>query len=68
MGKKRSRGVQLIVDDYIKKISLYCPVEDIRVKSNPKNARLVGIFFQYSFFFILIESLNFFSLCGLGLI
>lgn len=52
VGKKRSRGVQLIVDDYIKKISLYCPVEDIRVKSNPKNARLVGIFLSIYIFFL----------------
>ncbi|KAI5673083.1 hypothetical protein M9H77_13447 [Catharanthus roseus] len=39
VGKKRSRGVQLLVDEYIEKIGLYCPVDDVRVKSNPKNAR-----------------------------
>ncbi|KAL3532368.1 hypothetical protein ACH5RR_005889 [Cinchona calisaya] len=39
VGKKRSPGVQLIVDEYIHKLSThYCPVDDIRVKSNPKNA------------------------------
>lgn len=43
MGKKRSRGVQLLVDEYIEKIGLYCPVDDVRVKSNPKNARLVAV-------------------------
>ncbi|XP_027070144.1 putative RNA methyltransferase At5g10620 [Coffea eugenioides] len=39
VGKKRSAGVQLIVDDYVNKLSHYCPVEDVRVKSNPKSAR-----------------------------
>ncbi|KAL2517425.1 putative RNA methyltransferase [Abeliophyllum distichum] len=39
VGKKRSAGVQLIVDDYIDKLKHYCRVEDVRVKSNPKNAR-----------------------------
>ncbi|CAA2980424.1 RNA methyltransferase At5g10620 [Olea europaea subsp. europaea] len=39
VGKKRSPGVQLIVDDYIDKLKYYCRVEDVRVKSNPKNAR-----------------------------
>lgn len=38
VGKKRSPGVQLIVDDYTNKLSRYCTVEDVRVKSNPKNA------------------------------
>ncbi|GAA0140745.1 hypothetical protein LIER_42627 [Lithospermum erythrorhizon] len=41
VGKKRSPGVQLIVDEYIGKLRHYCPVDDIRVKSNPRNARLV---------------------------
>ncbi|KAI3468437.1 hypothetical protein Pfo_025100 [Paulownia fortunei] len=39
VGKKRSAGVQLIVDEYIEKLKHYCPVEDVRLKSNPKNAR-----------------------------
>ncbi|KAL2544505.1 putative RNA methyltransferase [Forsythia ovata] len=39
VGKKRSSGVQLIVDDYVDKLKHYCRVEDVRVKSNPKNAR-----------------------------
>ncbi|KAL7159639.1 hypothetical protein ABFS83_01G041500 [Erythranthe nasuta] len=39
VGKKRSTGVQLIVDEYIEKLKHYCPVEDVRLKSNPKNAR-----------------------------
>ncbi|CAA0814962.1 Putative RNA methyltransferase [Striga hermonthica] len=39
VGKKRSTGVQLIVDEYVSKLKLYCPVEDIRLKSNPRNAR-----------------------------
>ncbi|KAL3650978.1 hypothetical protein CASFOL_007381 [Castilleja foliolosa] len=39
VGKKRSAGVQLIVDDYIDKLKHYCPTQDVRLKSNPKNAR-----------------------------
>ncbi|XP_051137198.1 putative RNA methyltransferase At5g10620 isoform X2 [Andrographis paniculata] len=39
VGKKRSAGVQLIVDEYIEKLKHYCPVVDVRVKSNPRNAR-----------------------------
>ncbi|KAK4756651.1 hypothetical protein SAY87_006778 [Trapa incisa] len=39
VGKKRSAGVQLIVDEYIHKLRHYCAVEDIQVRSNPKNAR-----------------------------
>lgn len=42
VGKKRSAGVQLIVDEYIEKLKHYCPVEDVRMKSNPKNARDVA--------------------------
>nr|GME01425.1 putative RNA methyltransferase At5g10620 [Ipomoea batatas] len=41
VGKKRSPGVQLIVDDYLEKLRHYCCVDDVRIKSNPKNARLV---------------------------
>ncbi|KAJ8539656.1 hypothetical protein K7X08_013908 [Anisodus acutangulus] len=39
VGKKRSQGVQLIVDEYMKKLKHYCSVDDVRIKSNPKNAR-----------------------------
>ncbi|XP_075522603.1 putative RNA methyltransferase At5g10620 isoform X6 [Primulina tabacum] len=39
VGKKRSPGVQLIVDEYIEKLKIYCSVQDIRLKSNPKNAK-----------------------------
>lgn len=42
MGKTRSKGVQLIVDDYIEKIKCYCSVEDIQIRSNPKNSRDVN--------------------------
>ncbi|XP_047320145.1 putative RNA methyltransferase At5g10620 [Impatiens glandulifera] len=38
-GKKRSEGVQHIVDDYIQKIKPYCSVDDVKIRSNPKNAR-----------------------------
>lgn len=43
MGKKRSPGVQLIVDEYVEKLKHYCRVEDVRIKSNPKNARFVEL-------------------------
>ncbi|XP_060173693.1 putative RNA methyltransferase At5g10620 [Lycium barbarum] len=39
VGKKRSKGVQLIVDEYMKKLKHYCSVDDVRIKSNPRNAR-----------------------------
>ncbi|KAL6501863.1 hypothetical protein OROGR_026996 [Orobanche gracilis] len=39
VGKKRSAGVQLIVDEYIEKLKHYCPIESVRLKSNPRNAR-----------------------------
>ncbi|XP_059642287.1 putative RNA methyltransferase At5g10620 [Cornus florida] len=39
VGKNRSRGVQLIVDEYTEKLKHYCRVEDVQIRSNPKNAR-----------------------------
>ncbi|XP_073055455.1 putative RNA methyltransferase At5g10620 isoform X2 [Primulina eburnea] len=39
VGKKRSPGVQLIADEYMEKLKNYCSVQDIRLKSNPKNAK-----------------------------
>ncbi|GMN39797.1 hypothetical protein TIFTF001_009027 [Ficus carica] len=39
VGKKRSRGVQLVFDEYIEKLKLYCGVGDVQIRSNPKNAR-----------------------------
>ncbi|KAF3446036.1 hypothetical protein FNV43_RR11214 [Rhamnella rubrinervis] len=39
VGKKRSRGVQLLFDEYIEKLKRYCNVEDVQIRSNPKNAR-----------------------------
>ncbi|KAK9279896.1 hypothetical protein L1049_013579 [Liquidambar formosana] len=39
VGKKRSRGLQLLVDEYIDKLRYYCCVDDIQIRSNPKNAR-----------------------------
>ncbi|PON73008.1 SPOUT methyltransferase, predicted [Parasponia andersonii] len=39
VGKKRSRGVQLVFDEYIEKLKLYCNVDDVQIRSNPKNAR-----------------------------
>ncbi|KDP33419.1 hypothetical protein JCGZ_06990 [Jatropha curcas] len=43
VGKKRSRGVQLVVDDYINKLKPYCSVDDIQIRSNPKSARDVRV-------------------------
>ncbi|CAJ2674875.1 unnamed protein product [Trifolium pratense] len=39
VGKKRSRGLQLMVDAYVEKIKYYCSVEDVLIRSNPRNAR-----------------------------
>ncbi|KAG7037551.1 putative RNA methyltransferase [Cucurbita argyrosperma subsp. argyrosperma] len=39
VGKKRSRGVQLLIDEYIDKLNNYCNVEDVQLRSNPRNAR-----------------------------
>ncbi|KAJ7958672.1 Methyltransferase [Quillaja saponaria] len=39
VGKKRSRGVQLLVDEYIDKLKFYSSVDDVQIRSNPKNAR-----------------------------
>ncbi|CAH1438311.1 unnamed protein product [Lactuca virosa] len=38
VGKTRSLGVQLIVKDYVDKIKPYCPIHDLRIRSNPKNS------------------------------
>ncbi|XP_050266153.1 putative RNA methyltransferase At5g10620 isoform X2 [Quercus robur] len=38
VGKKRSPGVQLIVDEYIRKLNRYCTVDDVQIRSNPRNA------------------------------
>uniref|UniRef100_A0A2N9IAB7 Uncharacterized protein n=1 Tax=Fagus sylvatica TaxID=28930 RepID=A0A2N9IAB7_FAGSY len=38
VGKKRSRGVQLVVDEYIGKLKQYCSVDDVQIRSNPRNA------------------------------
>ncbi|KAF5184628.1 Ribosomal rna large subunit methyltransferase h [Thalictrum thalictroides] len=37
VGKKRSKGVQLLVEEYNEKIMYYCSVDDIQIRSNPKN-------------------------------
>ncbi|ERN12485.1 hypothetical protein AMTRI_Chr01g136820 [Amborella trichopoda] len=37
IGKKRSKGVQLLVDEYIEKLKYYCRVDDVQLKPNPKN-------------------------------
>ncbi|KAK1290966.1 putative RNA methyltransferase [Acorus calamus] len=39
IGKRRSKGVQILVDEYKEKIGHYCRFEDVLIKSNLKNAR-----------------------------
>ncbi|KAJ0030117.1 hypothetical protein Pint_12640 [Pistacia integerrima] len=39
VGKKRSAGVQLLVEEYVGKLKHYCSVDDVQVRPNPKNAR-----------------------------
>ncbi|RRT32942.1 hypothetical protein B296_00049537 [Ensete ventricosum] len=39
VGKRRSPGVHLLVEEYMEKLRHYCSVEDIHVKSNPKSSR-----------------------------
>lgn len=39
VGKSRSRGIQVIVDEYLEKLKFYCRIDDVQIKSNPKNAR-----------------------------
>ena len=39
VGKRRSRGVELVFDEYVQKLKLYCNVDDVQIRSNPKNAR-----------------------------
>ncbi|CAJ1972176.1 unnamed protein product [Sphenostylis stenocarpa] len=39
VGKKRSPGLQLMVDEYIDKLRYYCSVEDVQIRTNPQNAR-----------------------------
>ncbi|XP_064945624.1 putative RNA methyltransferase At5g10620 isoform X1 [Musa acuminata AAA Group] len=38
VGKRRSPGVQLLVEEYMEKLRYYCSVEDVHVKSNPKSS------------------------------
>ncbi|XP_031477776.1 putative RNA methyltransferase At5g10620 [Nymphaea colorata] len=37
IGKKRSKGTQLLVEEYMEKLKSYCSVDDIQLKSNPKH-------------------------------
>ncbi|EOA21601.1 hypothetical protein CARUB_v10002014mg [Capsella rubella] len=39
VGKKRSEGVRLLVDEYRTKLKPYCSFEDSLVRSNPRNAQ-----------------------------
>ncbi|CAK8570088.1 unnamed protein product [Lathyrus sativus] len=39
VGRKRSQGLQLMVDEYVEKIKYYCSVEDVQIRPNPRNAR-----------------------------
>ncbi|KAJ6809235.1 putative RNA methyltransferase At5g10620 [Iris pallida] len=37
VGKKRGAGIQLLVEEYKDKIQHYCTIDDLLIKSNPKN-------------------------------
>ncbi|CAK7354300.1 unnamed protein product [Dovyalis caffra] len=39
VGKKRSAGVQLLVEEYTDKLKNYCSVHDVHIRSNPRDAR-----------------------------
>jgi len=39
VGKKRSRGTQLLVEKYKEKLGYYCDFEDTLIRSNPKLTR-----------------------------
>ncbi|XP_062099515.1 putative RNA methyltransferase At5g10620 isoform X2 [Humulus lupulus] len=39
VGKKRSQGAQLVFDEYFEKLKLYCSVNEVQIRSNPKNSR-----------------------------
>ncbi|GAB4837710.1 hypothetical protein Ancab_002563 [Ancistrocladus abbreviatus] len=38
VGKKRTRGVQLLVDEYAEKLKYYCSFDVVQIRSNPRNA------------------------------
>ncbi|KAH9306875.1 hypothetical protein KI387_011279, partial [Taxus chinensis] len=35
VGKNRSNGMQMVVDDYMEKLRRYCVVENVQIRSNP---------------------------------
>ncbi|KAG9449246.1 hypothetical protein H6P81_009211 [Aristolochia fimbriata] len=37
VGKKRSKGVQMLFEEYKEKLKYYCCINDVQIKSNPKN-------------------------------
>ncbi|CAA6671148.1 unnamed protein product [Spirodela intermedia] len=39
VSKKRSQGVQLLVEEYEEKVRHYCSLDILQIKSNPKNTR-----------------------------
>lgn len=44
VSKKRSQGVQLLVEEYGEKVRHYCSLDILQIKSNPKNTRYLGPF------------------------
>ncbi|XP_043711943.1 putative RNA methyltransferase At5g10620 [Telopea speciosissima] len=38
VGRRRSSGVQLLVEEYKEKLKYYCSVDDIQIRSNPKKS------------------------------
>lgn len=47
VGKKRSRGVQLIVDEYKDKLQHYCAIDDVLVRSNPKMPGILSLLLRF---------------------
>ncbi|XP_039138397.1 putative RNA methyltransferase At5g10620 [Dioscorea cayenensis subsp. rotundata] len=42
VGKKRSPGIQLVVEEFNEKLRHYCNIHDIHIKSNPRNTSNVN--------------------------
>jgi 23S rRNA (pseudouridine1915-N3)-methyltransferase len=53
VGKKRSAGVQLLVEEYTNKLKNYCSLHDLPIRSNPRNARSVFALYSLQFAFFL---------------
>lgn len=68
VGKKRSAGVQLLVEEYTNKLKNYCSLHDFHIRSNPRNARSVLAIYSLQFAFFLynftsVGHIFFYMLC-----